>query len=125
MAQAARSEVASGGKWSLKKMLNKLSPFKKPYMSELSNISQIEGFCYAAEVPESLKSDQDGRSCLVVYEEDIPLPLPRAIHDEIKEIGEGRHSHWGKWIMFSSTDNTCPLENGRTYWVKERVGSRN
>jgi hypothetical protein len=37
------------------------------------------------------------------------------LHDQIRHEGKGRYSHWGDHVFFSSSDNTDPRTNGRTY----------
>jgi hypothetical protein len=48
--------------------------------------------------------------------------LVPAILNEVVSLGRGRYRYErgkgpGAWITFSSTDNTDPMTNGRTYWV--------
>jgi len=86
---------------------------------QLQEIQQEDGFCYICKLPTGLISDADGRSRLKVYENGRPLPLPHCVHTEIRECGQGRFSHWGDRLYFSSTDNTNPLENGRKYTFSE------
>ena len=38
-----------------------------------------------------------------------------------RRLGRGRYSHWGRYIYFSSTDNTDPRKNGRSYKLVQRV----
>ena len=58
------------------------------------------------------------RSPVVVYENDNPLGPAHSPHHEIGKIGLGRYAHWkGVGIMFSSSDNSNPLYNGRNYWA--------
>lgn len=57
-------------------------------------------------------------SPVVVYENDKPLGPAHSAHHEIETIGFGRYAHWkGFGIMFSTSDNTDPRYNGRTYWL--------
>lgn len=55
------------------------------------------------------------RSPLRVLEDGQPLPWPHAPHSEIRSCGGGRYSHWGATVRFSTSDNSNPLTNGRTY----------
>ena len=55
------------------------------------------------------------RSTLVVYENGIPLPRAHVPHDLIRNEGNGVYFHWGGAILFSTTDNSDPNSNGRTY----------
>jgi hypothetical protein len=38
-----------------------------------------------------------------------------ALHEEIRNLGRGRFSHWGEHIYFAATDNSDPRTNGRAY----------
>jgi len=58
------------------------------------------------------------QSRAVLYEDGKPLPAPHAIHQDIDESGEGRYSLWQGTLIFSSSDNTDPRSNGRTYTIK-------
>ncbi|MCP5143951.1 MAG: hypothetical protein H6978_03910 [Gammaproteobacteria bacterium] len=55
------------------------------------------------------------RSRVVLLENDVALGPPHTEHQAITEVGAGAFSHWGDKIVFSSSDNTSPAENGRTY----------
>lgn len=63
----------------------------------------------------------------VVFENGIPMGPAHALHDTVRKEGKGAFSHWGGgWgnqsdIYFSSTDNTSPLENGRTYSIENSL----
>ncbi len=56
-----------------------------------------------------------GVSPAVVYENGIPLAAPNALHQTIKDIGDGGYSIWNGNLFFSSSDNTNPRTNGRKY----------
>jgi hypothetical protein len=51
----------------------------------------------------------------MLYEDGKPLGLAHAIHDVIRNRGQGRFSHWQDWLVFSASDNTDPNINGHTY----------
>lgn len=55
----------------------------------------------------------------VLTENGTPLSEPNALHDEIRTLGTGRYSFWGRSIYFSSFDNTDPRTNGRCYSLKK------
>ena len=60
------------------------------------------------------------RSMVRLLENGMPLRMPHASHDEVRNLGGGRFSHWNDAILFSSSDNTDPNESGRRYdlaWV--------
>jgi SAM-dependent methyltransferase len=77
------------------------------------------GACYSTPLPQ-LASQADSvsdqhRSNLMVYEDGQPLGLRHSLHDDIRKYGKGRFSHWDANLYFSSTDNSDPNTNGRTY----------
>jgi hypothetical protein len=92
---------------------------KRRYCAYVTSIHHLRGNSFCTSVPSYLVSDRKGRSRLFVFEDDRPLTGPHAIHEEIETKGAGRYSHWGNWVMFSSSDNTNPLTNGRIYTVRE------
>ena len=56
-------------------------------------------------------------SPLFIFEDKQPLGLPHSLHADIVKFGAGRFSHWGQEILFSSSDNSDPRTNGRTYEI--------
>jgi hypothetical protein len=54
-------------------------------------------------------------SRLVLCEGDSQLGPARSLHRDIANFGEGRYSHWGNNIIFSTSDNSDPNRNGRAY----------
>jgi glycosyltransferase involved in cell wall biosynthesis/2-polyprenyl-3-methyl-5-hydroxy-6-metoxy-1,4-benzoquinol methylase len=57
------------------------------------------------------------RSKLVVLEEKVVLGPAHSPHDTVRCVGKGAYSHWGECLYFSSSDNSDPTRNGRTYAV--------
>lgn len=57
------------------------------------------------------------RSRLRLTESDKPLGPAHALHDDIRSLGRGRHSHWGGTLIFSASDNSNPKTNGRIYGI--------
>jgi len=56
-----------------------------------------------------------------VLREDGRLLGPgHALHDDIRKFGDGRFSHWNnsRWVFFSTSDNSDPRVNGRSYTVE-------
>ena len=95
------------------------SRFRPRYKAGLKDCRREIGFCWQAELPSYLISDADGLSHLILFENDQRLPLGHAPHEEIRQLGGGRYSHWGTHIYFSTPDNTDPTRNGRRYTVEE------
>ena len=84
-------------------------------------ISHETGFCFHVTLAEFSAEaddmDHPTRSILRVYEDFEPLGSPHQIHDDIRQEGRGRFSHWNETVYFSSSDNTDPRTNGRQYTV--------
>lgn len=59
-------------------------------------------------------------SSLELWEDEQLLGPPHTSHSDIRARGLGRFSHWGRQLFMSTSDNTSPLENGRTYKVRVR-----
>lgn len=58
------------------------------------------------------------RSKLRVFENGNPLFMAHQSIQLICDLGGGRYSHWKDKLFFSTTDNTDPNVNGRTYHVE-------
>lgn len=83
-------------------------------------------FLATPEQPDSLLDME--ASSLVLHEDGIPLAHPHSLHKAIRQFGRGRYSHWtpsnqrdrdgyGGMLLFSSSDQTNPNDNGREYSV--------
>jgi hypothetical protein len=57
-------------------------------------------------------------SFLELYEDGRRLGPPHSPHDDIRTVGQGAFSHWGRELYFSTSDGSSPLTNGRTYLVR-------
>jgi len=89
------------------------------------------GFCYTARVQTPSVPDCNAAargSVLRLFEEELELGPPHAMHQSIRDEGRGLFSHW--WgsdlqqyqgeaqLYFSTSDNSDPRTNGRNYrWV--------
>lgn len=62
------------------------------------------------------------RSRLKLTENGAPLGPGNATHAEIREEGKGAYSHWQTALYFSTSDNSDPRRNGRTYVVAIPAG---
>lgn len=64
------------------------------------------------------------RSRYVMREDATQIGPAHSLHATIREAGQGCWSHWGQFILFSSSDGTDPRTNGRKYaLMKPRQGS--
>jgi asparagine synthase (glutamine-hydrolysing) len=50
-----------------------------------------------------------------VLEDGTPLGTADCVHEDVRRLGEGRHSLWDDQIWFAASDNGNPNRNGRTY----------
>lgn len=55
------------------------------------------------------------QSKLRLYEDGVALGPGHALHVDIRAAGKGRFSHWRAGLYFSTSDNSDPRSNGRTY----------
>lgn len=82
---------------------------------------QIGTFAYAYRLPELVRY-ADGmaassRSPLRLLENGRPIGQPHSMHHDIRTSGGGLYSHWNDYILFSTSDNSDPNANGRTYSI--------
>lgn len=102
-----------------------VAPIAPPPPQEVSDgsISLIglksdSGFAYKIgyHLPEVGDSDaQPAISTLRLFENGVELGPAHSVHTDIRRYGQGQFSHWGDVLIFSSSDNTDPLTNGRKY----------
>jgi len=99
--------------------LRVLAVLRPPFKGDLVELIHERGNCYVAPLARKLLSDSNGRSRLTLFEDGQALLYPHSNHDDIRELGAGRYSHWGDAVFFSSSDNSDPAKNGRRYSVRE------
>jgi hypothetical protein len=63
-------------------------------------------------------SNSPVRSKLTLFENGVPLGPAHSLHQEIRQRGLGRYSHWGNSVIFSTSDRSDPRSNGRTYAIE-------
>jgi hypothetical protein len=76
------------------------------------------GFSFAAALPARILSDDldnPFRSSTRLFEDHRELDPPHAPLTAIEELGAGRFSHWQNTLIFSTSDGSSALENGRRY----------
>jgi hypothetical protein len=83
----------------------------------LDSFAIEEGFCRVAAAPHGAPGDSNGGngSALRLFEDGLELGPSRSTHADVRRFGEGRFSHWGTDLYFSSSDGSAPESNGRTY----------
>ncbi len=84
-----------------------------PYVHE-------HGYAFVIDLPVVLPSDgiQSQESQIELYEQGVRLGNPHTLHDVIRRQGAGGFSHWGERLYFSTSDNSDPNTNGRTYALR-------
>lgn len=96
----------------------------------ISSFDAQGGHTFSSRLPAGLPpgdaQEDPGHSRLQVLEDGVPLGPAHALHSDIADEGEGRYSHWGDSLLFSSSDNSDPRTNGRAYHLfvpqHDRVG---
>jgi glycosyltransferase involved in cell wall biosynthesis/2-polyprenyl-3-methyl-5-hydroxy-6-metoxy-1,4-benzoquinol methylase len=79
----------------------------------------VEGHSFRLHLPNHFvlgdNAESDSRSCLRLFEDGRELGPAYALHADIAKLGRARFSHWGRELLFSSSDGTDPTSNGRNY----------
>ena len=65
--------------------------------------------------PTGDSAERPTASALVLCEDQKRLGPAHSQHEDIRTAGRGRYSHWGAYVIFSSSDNSDPNANGRRY----------
>jgi len=95
-----------------------LCPAEGQRTSLLPSFSKVNGHAYAVmldtfgDTIENLRGSQ-----LLVCEDKFLLGPAHAILGDIIGSGRGRFLHWQTQLVFSSSDNTDPNSNGRSYMI--------
>jgi hypothetical protein len=85
---------------------------------DMSRAVPETSFSWRLDLPDLPVGDAPGMersSQLLLLENGAMLGPAHAIHDDIRSLGAGRYSHWGKSLYFSTADNSAPVTNGRHY----------
>jgi radical SAM protein with 4Fe4S-binding SPASM domain len=81
------------------------------------------GHCYLVEIPDSyVELAGESLKDAEFLENGVALALPKAAHDDIRRSGLGRYSVWGRSLYFSTSDNSDPSDNGRSYELSLPAG---
>ena len=79
------------------------------------------GCCWTLELPSTVPDGdslvQPHASRLLLFEDGRPIGPPHCEHALIERFGAGRFSHWNNTLYFSTSDDTDPNVNGRSYCV--------
>lgn len=94
---------------------------RRPFMPLLdSKIAAVAPDYFFWDVADETK-DNKTRSDVLLYEDGKLLGPAHTSLYEVAVLGMGRYAHWkGNYSIFafSSSDNTDPNTNGRTYWAE-------
>ena len=83
-------------------------------------MTRTKGYAYhvpLANLPIGDTQTAQHSSTLMLFEDAIELGSAHSLHAEIELAGGGRYSHWEHGLFFSSSDNSSPRGNGRSYHV--------
>jgi SAM-dependent methyltransferase len=89
-------------------------PLTPPFAQDGRAYSFVVG---TADMPAGDCCDQPKASPLVLLEDGVPLGPAHSHHYAIRGDGQGRFSHWNDTMIFSTSDNSNPNENGRSYAI--------
>ncbi|EOR93843.1 hypothetical protein ADIARSV_2980 [Arcticibacter svalbardensis MN12-7] len=84
----------------------------------LSSATKDAGYAYYLEPKLTITGDsptKPSNSTLKIYENGKLLGAAHSLHRDIRNVGKGKFSHWDTGLYFSSSDNSDPRTNGRTY----------
>ena len=86
------------------------------------DLKRESGHCWTITLDARLaigdSSNEPSRSQLQLFENGRPLGPSHVLHDDIRQIGGGRYSHWGRALMFSTSDNSDPSQSTRRYSIR-------
>jgi len=102
---------------SAKNALSATATVSQPITLSLVKAESDGGFAYKAYGING-SGDSVGRdsvSTMRLYENGKEIGPGHSLHANIRSVGKGLFSHWGTALYFSSSDNTDPRTNGRTY----------
>ena len=98
-------------------------PWAGPYQDfELTpdGIGEPDGLMWICNHDDLPQGDLEGRpdSKAVLLEDEMLLGPGHAVHDKIRDKGQGRYCHWGRQVYFSTSDGSDPRTNGRRYVLR-------
>lgn len=96
------------------------SRFTPIQIIDVESIRRGKGHAWVVSLPPALAalpcdSQALNASRILLLEAGWPLPMPHSLRKDVIERGEGRFVHTGSVVHFSTTDNSDPRSNGRTY----------
>lgn len=80
---------------------------------------RAQGHAFVAQVADVAtlgdRADAPRQSPFLLCEDGRVIGRPHVAHDEIRQLGRGRFSHWQGHLYFSTSDHSNPNVNGRRY----------
>ena len=77
-----------------------------------------QGHCHIAVLPPGVTLSE-----YRLFEDERQLGPAQALHDDIRQLGSGRYSLWGRNVYFSASDNSDARYNGRSYVLRRANGN--
>ncbi|MBF0495594.1 MAG: methyltransferase domain-containing protein [Deltaproteobacteria bacterium] len=88
-------------------------------VNRISRIQSYRGHCFQVAIPLGVVATE-----FFLCEDDRPLGPGDSAGMEIIDNGRGRYLIWGRFLYFSTSDNSDPTANGRQYTLQRVNGSR-
>jgi radical SAM protein with 4Fe4S-binding SPASM domain len=89
-----------------------------PFSSPISWRTE-SGYCFVADIPDRFAAAAgDSLADARLFEDGVELAQAGVLHEDIRLLGAGRYSVWGRVLYFSSSDNSDPSESGRVYELR-------
>lgn len=91
---------------------------KGPQTLDLVGLKTDSGFAFKLSYDFKIPGDSQSapkQSTLRLFENGVELGPAHSNHNDIRTYGLGQFSHWGNELIFSTSDNSNPLSNGRKY----------
>jgi hypothetical protein len=83
----------------------------------LKAIEAETGFCFTTALPGALVRPPGRIALVTVAEDGRPLNGATLDHNGVRQLGHGLFAVWDTKLLFSSSDNSSPLTNGRMYSI--------
>ncbi len=84
-------------------------------------LAKHDGLMWSVQIPGLPIGDRVGDgygSQSQLFEDGDELGPAHSLHEHIRTRGQGRFSHWNDSVLFSTSDNSSPLGNGRRYVLR-------
>src|SRR5262245_36821273 len=105
------------------------------FETTITKATPESGYAWVASLPKTFprtlrplyrisKGDIDGDRSATLTENERPLGPGGALHKDIRQMGQGRYSHWGSSLYFTASDNSNPNTNGRKYILRTTTSAR-